>query len=92
MGKFLLVMLGVLFVPAAGLAQTTLFAGVGRGSGENPGAILTFDQVNGTATVIGARAQAIRRRVSPGSPSTPPGACLRRRSMLPCSAGRPSAR
>ena len=53
MGKFLLVMLGVLFVPAAGLAQTTLFAGVGRGSGENPGAILTLDQVNGTATVIG---------------------------------------
>ncbi len=53
MGKFLLVMLGVLFAPAAGLAQTTLFAGVGRGSGENPGAILTLDQANGTATVIG---------------------------------------
>jgi sugar lactone lactonase YvrE len=53
MGKFLLVMLGVLFAPATGLAQTTLFGGVGRGSGENPGAILTLDQANGTATVIG---------------------------------------
>ena len=53
MGKFLLVIIGVLFAPAAGLAQTTLFGGVGRGSGENPGAILTLDQANGTATVIG---------------------------------------
>jgi hypothetical protein len=57
MAKCLLVMLGVLFfVPAAGLAQTTLFGGVGRGSSENPGAILTIDQANGTATVLGAGA------------------------------------
>jgi hypothetical protein len=57
MAKCLLVMLGVLFfTPAAGLAQTTLFGGVGRGSSENPGAILTIDQANGTATVLGAGA------------------------------------
>jgi hypothetical protein len=57
MAKCLLVMLGVLFfTPAAGLAQTTLFGGVGRGSSENPGAIPTIDQANGTATVLGAGA------------------------------------
>jgi hypothetical protein len=57
MAKCLLVMLGVLFfTPVAGLAQTTLFGGVGRGSSENPGAILTIDQANRTATVLGAGA------------------------------------
>jgi len=53
MAKLLLVMLGVLFAPATGLAQTTLFGGVGRGSNENPGAILMIDQANGTGTVLG---------------------------------------
>ena len=56
MVKCLLVMLGVLFAPAAGLAQTTLFGGVGRGSSTNPGAILTIDQANGTGTVLGVGA------------------------------------
>jgi hypothetical protein len=56
MAKCLLVMLGVLFVPAAGLAQTTLFAGIGRGSAQNRGAILTIDQANGMGTFVGVGA------------------------------------
>jgi len=53
MAKYLLVMLGVLFAPAASLAQTTLFGGVGRGGGENQGEVLTIDQANGTGTLVG---------------------------------------
>jgi hypothetical protein len=53
MAKCLLVMLSVLIAPAISLAQTTLFGGVGRGGGENQGAILTIDQTNGTGTLVG---------------------------------------
>jgi hypothetical protein len=53
MAKCLLVMLVLLAAPAASLAQTTLFGGVGRGGGQNQGEILTIDQTTGAATLVG---------------------------------------
>jgi hypothetical protein len=35
------------------LAQTTLYGGIGRGSPENPGSLITIDQATGAGTVVG---------------------------------------
>ena len=53
MAKCLLVMLVLLVAPATGLAQTTLFGGIGRGGGPNQGEIVTIDQTTGAATLVG---------------------------------------
>jgi hypothetical protein len=38
---------------SSGLAQTPLYGGVGRGSPDNPGALLLIDQLTGAGTVVG---------------------------------------
>jgi hypothetical protein len=56
MAKCLLVMLVLLGAPATGLAQTTLFGGVGRGGGQFQGEVLMIDQTTGAATLVGTGA------------------------------------
>jgi hypothetical protein len=53
MARCLLVMLVLLVAPGTGLAQTTLFGGIGRGGGPNQGEIVTIDQTTGAATLVG---------------------------------------
>lgn len=38
---------------ASGLAATTLYGGIGRGSPQNAGALITIDQTNASGTVVG---------------------------------------
>jgi len=56
MKDVLLVTVLLLSVPAAGLSQTTLFGGVGRGAGSNRGELITIDQTTGTGTFVGTGA------------------------------------
>jgi len=56
MKKILLVTILLLSAPAASLAQTTLFGGVGRGAGMNRGEVITIDQTTATGTLVGAGA------------------------------------
>jgi hypothetical protein len=53
MKNVLLVTMLLLSAPAAGLAQTTLFGGVGRGDRTHRGELIIIDQTTGTGTSVG---------------------------------------
>ncbi|HJQ23426.1 MAG TPA: hypothetical protein VKA60_05880 [Blastocatellia bacterium] len=43
----------IVLTSATGLATTTLYGGIGRGSAQNAGYLITIDQTNGSGTVVG---------------------------------------